>query len=54
MVASAHQAVQPPSGQPPAPRRTPRRPATEAEARALASSLRLRILRLCLNDVLSI
>lgn len=28
----------------------PRRPATDAEARALASSLRLRILRMCLDD----
>src|ERR1051326_6873338 len=32
------------------PRRTARRRATEAEARALASTLRLRILRLCLDD----
>jgi predicted ArsR family transcriptional regulator len=31
----------------------PRRPATEAEARALASTLRLRILRLCLDDALT-
>lgn len=30
-----------------------RRPATEAEAQALASSLRLRILRLCLDDELT-
>jgi hypothetical protein len=29
---------------------TQRRPATDAEARALASALRLRILRICLND----
>ena len=29
---------------------TERRPATDQEARALASSLRLRILRICLND----
>jgi DNA-binding MarR family transcriptional regulator len=32
---------------------TPRRRATEAEARALASALRLRILRLCLDDELT-
>lgn len=31
----------------------PRRQATEAEARALASTLRLRILRLCLDDELT-
>jgi DNA-binding transcriptional ArsR family regulator len=31
----------------------PRRPATEEEARALASALRLRILRLCLDDELT-
>jgi DNA-binding transcriptional ArsR family regulator len=31
----------------------PRRQATEAEARALASALRLRILRLCLDDELT-
>jgi predicted ArsR family transcriptional regulator len=31
----------------------PRRPATEAEARALASTLRLRILRLCLDDAMT-
>lgn len=31
----------------------PRREATEAEARALASTLRLRILRLCLDDELT-
>jgi predicted ArsR family transcriptional regulator len=30
-----------------------RRPATEAEAKALASSLRLRILRLCLDEALT-
>jgi predicted ArsR family transcriptional regulator len=30
-----------------------RRPATEAEARALASALRLRILRLCLSEALT-
>jgi DNA-binding transcriptional ArsR family regulator len=30
-------------------RAAPRRPATEAEARALASSIRLRIMRLCLD-----
>src|SRR5690606_24912471 len=29
---------------------TPRRPATEAEAKALASTLRLRILRVCLDE----
>jgi len=34
-------------------RRTARRRATEAEARALASTLRLRILRLCLDDELT-
>lgn len=33
--------------------RPPRRRATDAEARALASTLRLRILRLCLDDVLT-
>jgi predicted ArsR family transcriptional regulator len=32
---------------------TPRRPATDAEARALASALRLRILRLCLHEALT-
>ncbi|MGW3343431.1 ArsR/SmtB family transcription factor [Nonomuraea rubra] len=32
---------------------TKRRPATEAEARALASSVRLRILRLCLDQALT-
>ncbi|MFC5829012.1 ArsR/SmtB family transcription factor [Nonomuraea insulae] len=32
---------------------TQRRPATEAEARALASSVRLRILRLCLDQALT-
>jgi DNA-binding transcriptional ArsR family regulator len=58
MVASAQPAEQPPAEQPPAeqqpgPRRMPRRPATEAEARALASTLRLRILRLCLDDELT-
>lgn len=31
----------------------PRRPATEAEAKALASGLRLRILRLCLDEALT-
>ena len=31
----------------------PRRPATEAEARALGSALRLRILRLCLGEALT-
>ena len=31
----------------------PRRPATEAEARALASAVRLRILRLCLDEALT-
>jgi DNA-binding transcriptional ArsR family regulator len=39
--------------EPPGPRRMPRRQATEAEARALASTLRLRILRLCLDDELT-
>jgi predicted ArsR family transcriptional regulator len=35
-------------------RRTPvRRPATDAEAKALASTLRLRILRMCLDEPLS-
>lgn len=34
-------------------RRTPRRSATDAEARALASSLRLRILRLTLDEALT-
>jgi DNA-binding transcriptional ArsR family regulator len=53
MVASAQPAMQPPAGQPPGPRRMPRRQATEAEARALASALRLRILRLCLDDELT-
>lgn len=63
MVASAEPATQPPTGQPPAgqppagqppgSRRMPRRQATEAEARALASTLRLRILRLCLDDELT-
>jgi DNA-binding transcriptional ArsR family regulator len=50
MVAPAQPAVEPPAGQAPGPGRTPRRRATEAEARALASTLRLRILRLCLDD----
>jgi predicted ArsR family transcriptional regulator len=48
MVAPAQPAIEPPG-----PRRTTRRPATEAEARALASTLRLRILRLCLDDELT-
>ena len=48
MVASAQ-----PSTEPPGPQRMPRRQATEAEARALASTLRLRILRLCLDDELT-
>jgi DNA-binding transcriptional ArsR family regulator len=33
--------------------RMPRRPATEAEARALGSTVRMRILRLCLDDALT-
>jgi DNA-binding transcriptional ArsR family regulator len=53
MVAPAQPATQPPAGQPPQPRRMPRRQATEEEARALASTLRLRILRLCLDDELT-
>ena len=32
---------------------TARRPATDAEARALASALRLRVLRLCLHEALT-
>jgi len=52
MVASV-EPVQPPAEQPPGPQRAPRRQATEAEARALASALRLRILRLCLDDELT-
>ncbi len=48
MVVSAQPAMQPPEA-----RRTPRRQATEAEARALASTQRLRILRLCLDDELT-
>jgi DNA-binding transcriptional ArsR family regulator len=48
MVSSAQ-----PDTEPPGPRRMPRREATEAEARALASALRLRILRLCLDDELT-
>lgn len=32
------------------PTRLPRRPATDAEAKALASSLRVRILRMCLDE----
>jgi DNA-binding transcriptional ArsR family regulator len=48
MIASAQPAMQPPGSQ-----RMPRRQATEAEARALASALRLRILRLCLDDELT-
>ena len=48
MVASAQ-----PATEPPGPRQMPRRQATEAEARALASTLRLRILRLCLDDELT-
>jgi DNA-binding transcriptional ArsR family regulator len=39
--------------EPSGPQRMPRRQATEAEARALASALRLRILRLCLDDELT-
>lgn len=35
------------------PAHLPRRPATDAEARALASSLRLRILRMCLDEPLT-
>lgn len=50
MTASAESAMQP-SGA--VPRRMPRRPATEEEARALASTLRLRILRACLDDELT-
>ena len=50
MTASAESAMQP-SGA--ASRRMPRRPATEEEARALASTLRLRILRACLDDELT-
>jgi predicted ArsR family transcriptional regulator len=38
---------------PPTPRTGLRRPATDAEARALASALRLRILRLCLHEALT-
>jgi predicted ArsR family transcriptional regulator len=53
MVASTQPAMQPPAGQPPGLRRMPRRQATEAEARALASTLRLRIIRLCLDDELT-
>ena len=48
MVASAQ-----PATEPPGPQRMPRRQATESEARALASALRLRILRLCLDDELT-
>jgi predicted ArsR family transcriptional regulator len=48
MVASAQPAIGPPG-----PQRITRRQATEAEARALASALRLRILRLCLDDELT-
>jgi predicted ArsR family transcriptional regulator len=48
MVASTEPVMQPPG-----PGRMPRRQATEAEARALASTLRLRILRLCLDDELT-
>jgi DNA-binding transcriptional ArsR family regulator len=48
MVASA-----PPAMEPSGPQRMTRRQATEAEARALASALRLRILRLCLDDELT-
>jgi len=51
MVASAESAGS--AVQPPGPGRMPRRQATEAEARALASTLRLRILRLCLDDDLT-
>jgi DNA-binding transcriptional ArsR family regulator len=39
--------------QPPSVRWPERRPATEAEAKALASSVRLRILRLCLDQELT-
>ena len=42
---------QPPTGRPPG--RVERRPATQAEARALSHPLRLRILRLCLDVALS-
>jgi DNA-binding transcriptional ArsR family regulator len=45
---------QPAQGDPAAPRVTgERRPATDAEARALASAVRLRILRLCLHEALT-
>jgi len=37
----------------PPPGAAPRRPATDAEARALASALRLRVLRLCLHEALT-
>jgi DNA-binding transcriptional ArsR family regulator len=50
MVTPAQKAMEPPAGQASGLRRMPRRRATEAEARALASTLRLRILRLCLDD----
>ncbi|MGH3260587.1 MAG: ArsR/SmtB family transcription factor [Trebonia sp.] len=39
-----------PTGPLPPSSRPPRRPASDAEARALASALRLRILRICLNE----
>jgi DNA-binding transcriptional ArsR family regulator len=42
-----------PEHQPPGRRWPERRPATEAEAKALASSVRLRILRLCLDQELT-
>lgn len=53
MVVPAQKVMEPPPEQPPGSRRMPRRPATEAEAQALASTLRLRILRLCLDDPLT-
>lgn len=46
-------AVTEPLPDPPPDTSTARRPATEAEARALASALRLRIIRLCHGEVLT-
>jgi len=43
----------PMEGPSPAGRAEPRRPATDAEARALASAVRLRIMRLCLDRALT-
>jgi DNA-binding transcriptional ArsR family regulator len=51
--AAPEPATLPMEGPSPAGRAKPRRPATDAEARALASAVRLRIMRLCLDRALT-